>query len=91
MKNRVKHIILMESFLDHSLLLMRKDYINDIQEELLSYMIHQLSLYYSSKQWIKDYDDYSLGLFPKDLRCGVLSQDAIYDLLDEYKNYKLNQ
>ena len=90
MKNRVKHIILMEYYLNKWNELIKIKNPTYIQDEMLHYMIHHLSMYYSSKQWIKDYDDYSLGLFPKDLRCGVLSQDAIYDLLDEYKNYKLN-
>lgn len=42
--------------------------------------------YYSSKQWLQDYDDSNCGKLPKGLKCGVLSQDAVYDLISENRN-----
>ena len=36
--------------------------------------------YYGSEDYFKDVDDSNKGLFV-DLKCGILSEDAIYDLL----------
>lgn len=43
----------------------------------------ELEEYYSSPQWLEDYDADCVGLIPKDLKRGVLSQDAVYNLLCE--------
>ncbi len=40
-----------------------------------------LSEYYSSRQWMEDFCDDENGLFPADLKRGVLSEDAVYNLL----------
>ena len=45
--------------------------------------IIQLEQYYTSDLWMKDYEDDEAGKLPKDLKRGVLSQDAINDMLDE--------
>ena len=37
--------------------------------------------YYSSGQWLEDYEADEQGLLPDGLKRGVLSQDALYDLL----------
>ena len=45
--------------------------------------IHLLETYMDSGHWLADYElDEASGL-PKDLKRGVLSQDALYDLLAE--------
>ena len=43
----------------------------------------QLDAYYSSGQWLEDYEADERGELPPDLKRGVLSQDALYDLLQE--------
>ena len=45
--------------------------------------IHRLSKYYGSDQWMQDYADDEAGKLPRDLKRGVLSEDAVYDLLTE--------
>lgn len=40
-----------------------------------------LSAYYSSEDWMQDFADDEGGLLPGDLKRGVLSEDAVYDLL----------
>ena len=40
-----------------------------------------LSEYYGSKQWFTDFDDSNAGKLPVGLPCGVLSEDAVYDLI----------
>lgn len=42
-----------------------------------------LENYYTSGQWLKDYEADEQGLLPEGLKRGVLSQDALYDLLSE--------
>ena len=39
-----------------------------------------LSEYYGSKEWFRDFDDSNAGKLPAGLRCGVLSEDAVYNL-----------
>ena len=43
--------------------------------------IAELEAYYTSAQWMRDYEDDSEGRLPKDLPRGVLSEDAVYNLL----------
>ena len=51
----------------------------------LSELIGKLEAYYTSDVWKQDYADDEAGLLPKDLKRGVLSEDGIYNLLEEYK------
>lgn len=46
--------------------------------------IKKLKKYYESPEWKKDFEDDEKGLLPKDLKRGVLSEDGIYNTLDEY-------
>lgn len=48
--------------------------------------IEELSAYYGSKDWFADYDADRAGLLPPDLKRGVLSEDAVYDLLAQYRD-----
>ena len=50
-----------------------------VQEKL-----RELAEYYSSAQWRQDDADDSAGKLPAELKRGVLSQDAVYDLLEEH-------
>ncbi|MBQ6493074.1 MAG: DUF4298 domain-containing protein [Erysipelotrichaceae bacterium] len=45
--------------------------------------IAELEDYYSSGKWRRDYEDDEKGKLPQDLKRGVLSQDGLYDLLNE--------
>ena len=45
--------------------------------------LHLLEAYYSSGEWREDYEADENGELPPDLKRGVLSQDALYDLLEE--------
>ena len=42
-----------------------------------------LEEYYESKQWLADYELDEKGLLPKDLKRGVLSEDGLYNFLQE--------
>ena len=40
--------------------------------------------YYESGQWLRDYELDEKGLLPRELKRGVLAQDALYDFLENY-------
>ena len=46
----------------------------------------KLSDYYGSEQWMQDYEDDEAGKLPRDLKRGVLSEDAVYDLITEHRD-----
>lgn len=48
--------------------------------------LQALSEYYGSDLWKQDYADDEAGRLPSTLKRGVLSQDAIWNLLEEVKN-----
>ncbi len=43
----------------------------------------KLSEYYGSAKWNDDYDADAAGKLPADLKRGVLSEDAVYDLITD--------
>ena len=45
--------------------------------------IRELTAYYESHQWRQDFEDDCAGRLPDDLRRGVLSEDAVYNLLSD--------
>nr|WP_297708247.1 DUF4298 domain-containing protein [uncultured Butyrivibrio sp.] len=47
--------------------------------------LQKLSNYYGSKQWKKDFEADEQGLYPEDLKRGVLSEDGVYNLLERNK------
>ena len=47
----------------------------------------ELCRYYAG-DWLSDYEDDEKGRLPKDLKRGVLSQDAVFDLMAEYRSIK---
>ena len=47
--------------------------------------LQKLSDYYGSKQWKKDFEADEQGLYPEDLKRGVLSEDGVYNLLEQNK------
>ena len=50
--------------------------------------IKALEAYYGSKEWKKDFRDDENGLLPSDLKRGVLSEDGIWNLLDDIRELK---
>ena len=59
---------------------------DDLQADPSRTDLHQiLAQYQQSGLWLADYELDEQGTFPPDLKRGVLSQDALYDLLQETK------
>ena len=51
--------------------------------------VRALSAYFEGPLWREDFGADEAGLLPQDLKRGVLSEDAIYDLLTEYDALKV--
>lgn len=50
--------------------------------------IAELEAYYASSEWRADFEADVAGNLPADLKRGVLSEDGIWDLLEEWKELK---
>ena len=50
--------------------------------------LRQLSDYYGSDQWKHDFAADSASLLPPDLKRGVLSEDAVWNLLEDVRDLK---
>ena len=81
--NRIQRIREMERCLDVS-----RKAVDALAEAFAAYEAAQkdykkLSDYYGSTQWMKDYEADEAGRLPADLKRGVLSEDAVYDLITD--------
>ena len=81
--NRIDRIKEMERCLDVS-----RAAVDALTEAFEAYEAAQkdykkLSDYYGSTQWMRDYEADEAGKLPKDLKRGVLSEDAVYDLITD--------
>lgn len=81
---RESRIAKMESYLDES-----SAAIKSLSEALRGYeaireKYFELVDYYSSSDWMADFEADEAGLIPADLKRGVLSEDAVYDLITEH-------
>ena len=59
-----------------------------LNDEHISAMLKSLAEYYEGGQWLKDYEADERREIPKDLKRGVLAQDALYDLLHDVDEAK---
>lgn len=55
---------------------------------VLDQYIRELDAYYGSDLWKQDFAADEAGLLPEDLKRGVLSEDGIYNALEEYKEMR---
>ena len=83
-KGKIERIQRMESYLNDydKTLEETKQAMEQLKEHQESYI--QLRDYYSSQVYFDDLELSNQTDFPADLPCGVLSEDAVYDLLDEH-------
>lgn len=75
----------METYLDES-----GEAIEELSAALDKYeqiqsKFYKLEDYYGSKKWMDDYEADEAGKLPSDLKRGVLSEDAVYDLLTAHR------
>ena len=83
-KEKIERIQRMEGYLNDYAKILEdtKKAVARLKEHQESYI--QLRDYYSSQAYFDDLDLSNQADFPADLPCGVLSEDAVYDLLDEH-------
>ena len=87
-KEQITRIRQMERRLDRALAAVKRlttalDKWEAVQED-----VKELDTYYGSGVWRQDFEDDEAGRLPADLKRGVLSEDAIWNLLSDYKELK---
>ena len=85
---QIERIAYMEQILDEA-----TEAVSSLSEALEKYSavqdkLQELIAYYSSEQWRQDFDDDSAGKIPNNLKRGVLSEDAVYNLLTNITDLK---
>ena len=86
MKQIIKRVIYMESVFDEVQNALAEGV--DIEDALLQEKIEILIQYYESEQWKTDYSADERGELPADLKRGVLSEDGVYNLLNDIDSLK---
>ncbi|MBR5471577.1 MAG: DUF4298 domain-containing protein [Oscillibacter sp.] len=85
---QIERITYMEQILDEA-----TEAVSSLSESLEKYSavqdkLQKLISYYSSAQWRQDFDDDNAGKIPSNLKRGVLSEDAVYNLLADISDLK---
>ena len=85
---QIERITYMEQILDEA-----TEAVSSLSEALEKYSaiqdkLQKLATYYSSEQWRQGFDDDSAGKIPTGLKRGVLSEDAVYNLLSDITDLK---
>ena len=75
---QLERIIAMEAAYDRALAALAKG--ESAEDDLRA-----LAAYMDSGDWLRDYEADEQGRIPKDLKRGVLSQDGLYNLLEEVR------
>ncbi len=55
------------------------------ENEVVQEALRELEEYYGSDTWKQDFEDEEQGKLPKNLKRGVLSEDAIWNVLEDYR------
>lgn len=84
-KSRMERITQMESHLNHVSAVL-KDFYRSLEKYAeIQTDISSLSAYYGSTEWKQDFAACEKRELPADLKCGVLSEDLIWNQLEENK------
>lgn len=88
LRESIERINEMEQILDRADRALKR--LEDATEELesMSPDIRKLEKYYTGRNWKKDLKLDEKGALPEELKRGVLSEDAVNDLLDRLKEVK---
>lgn len=82
---QIERITRMEALLDRSEEVIKRletalEDFDDLQPD-----IAELDAYLSSPDWRADFESDEAGLLPADLKRGVLSEDALWNLMEDYQ------
>lgn len=83
MKETISRVKRMESYLDTAKNALETDPRSILQDAELRKMINELGGYMSNGLWRHDFECDERGELPRDLKRGVLSEDALYNLICE--------
>ena len=80
---QIKRIKKYERIYDRALSSLKR--YNEAEERLERLMpdIKELISYYEGDEWKADFDDDERGKLPPDLKRGVLSEDGVYNMIEE--------
>ena len=87
-KEQIARIRKMERHLDRALAAVKRLSTALDKWEATQEAIAALDKYYGSDLWRQDFADDEAGLLPADLKRGVLSEDGIWNLLNDCKELK---
>lgn len=85
MREQIKRIETMEEKMDRAWEAVRDLQTAIEQIDAVKEDIEILTEYYENGCWRQDFEADEAGILPEGLKRGVLSQDALYDLLAEYE------
>ena len=85
---RIDRITRMETLYDKS-----QEVVNRLNQALEDFTalqtdLDELEAYYTSPHWRKDFEADEAGKLPKDLKRGVLNEDGLWNLLEDYHQLK---
>ena len=83
-KQQVERVSRMESYLDESGAAIAELTAALEKYESVQDKYYELEEYYGSEDWMADFDADRAGELPADLKRGVLSEDAVYDLITDH-------
>lgn len=78
---QLMRIVRMESMYDEGCAAVEAMLLAIEQYQAAQSKIKALADYYQGPLWMADFDDDRAGKIPKDMKRGILTEDAIYDLL----------
>ena len=81
---RIERIRLMEALLDGCLAVLKAEPCTEEDLAAIAPAVARLEAYYSSAQWRRDLAADAAGRLPKDLKRGVLSEDAVWNMLETW-------
>ena len=82
-ENIFARVMQMEKYYDEVQDTLNKDDTNINGKKKIVEMVQSLREYQVSGQWLKDYENDEKGKLPSELKRGVLSEDGLYNLLNE--------
>lgn len=83
-KMQIERIKKMESYLDEAGAAIAELAEAMDRYEKIQSKYYKLENYYGSTKWIDDFEADEAGKLPEDLKRGVLSEDAVYDLITDH-------
>lgn len=81
---QIARITYMETLFDEITELLEKEVLPFEEEKKLCQKVTELEQYYTGPLWRKDFEDDRESRIPKDLKRGVLSEDGIWNILEDY-------